>query len=750
MRTLLSVAVQSACALSLLGVARAQQFQQVTAFPGTAAYSEGVECADVDHDGDLDVIVADGSGSAIQNKIFINKLVETGTPWVLADESVARFGAHASVAKYVTTGDVNGDGWVDVLFANTGNSLPSLYINQGAANPGFFTFQTPAQSGLSATLSAGGACFGDVDDDGDLDLVINDAYNTAPAKPLHLYINDGTGHFTEQPTWLNSPLRSGQMDVQLADVDNNWTIDVFGIDKASFPAHFLLLNDGTAHFTDHSSLITTASGNSYEAEIGDLDGDNDLDLFFVSLNGFAEGAVKNNLVPGGTLTFTNQSNLGGDDDNEITLFDYDNDGDYDILVGSLGSTEKFWRNDGNFNFVAQNSIIQAQADSTLDCTAADLNNDGKYDVITVQGESGNFTNKFYRNTGSADTIPPVLVGIDAPTTAISGAGAVVHAKVRDQVLDDGVNYVTASADYVVLTTPSNAGIAMNAGAFSPSSLTITPGTQVTFTNSSGSAQNVVGTSAPYTFDSGSIANGGTYQRVFVNPGTYNFTSVPGGFTGTITVSGLATHIDATYMGGQQYRFRFDDNAGGAGVQLCYELRFRDWPGNVRVSDGACIALSGSGTPFCFGDGSGTPCPCGNNAPLGSGTGCLSSLGIGGLLGSTGTPSLSNDTVVLHGSSLPANGSVLYFEGTTQVAGGLGGAFGDGLRCAGGSVVRLGTKMNTAGTSQFPGAGDPSLSVKGQVTSPGTRQYQAWYRNAAAFCQPETYNLTNGLTIVWNL
>jgi hypothetical protein len=100
--------------------------------------------------------------------------------------------------------------------------------------------------------------------------------------------------------------------------------------------------------------------------------------------------------------------------------------------------------------------------------------------------------------------------------------------------------------------------------------------------------------------------------------------------------------------------------------------------------------------------------------------------------------------------MPASSSVLYFQGTTQVGGGGGAAFGDGLRCAGGAVVRLGTKMNVGGASQYPAAGDLSVSVRGQVTTPGTRQYQVWYRNAAAFCQPDTYNLTNGLTIVWNL
>jgi hypothetical protein len=41
-----------------------------------------------------------------------------------------------------------------------------------------------------------------------------------------------------------------------------------------------------------------------------------------------------------------------------------------------------------------------------------------------------------------------------------------------------------------------------------------------------------------------------------------------------------------------------------------------------------------------------------------------------------------------------------------------------------------------------------VSVKGLVTAPGVRDYQCWYRNAAAFCTPSTFNLTNGLEITW--
>jgi hypothetical protein len=155
-----------------------------------------------------------------------------------------------------------------------------------------------------------------------------------------------------------------------------------------------------------------------------------------------------------------------------------------------------------------------------------------------------------------------------------------------------------------------------------------------------------------------------------------------------------------------------------------------------------------GTAFCFGDGSGTACPCANSGTAGNG--CANSVNAAGAnLAATGVASLTEDSVSLRGSGMP-NSAALYFQGTTQGGAGLGTVFGDGLRCAAGSVVRLGTATNAAGRSAYPFGTFPSVSVKGFITAPGTRTYQVWYRNAAAFCTASTFNLSNGVSIVWHL
>jgi hypothetical protein len=180
---------------------------------------------------------------------------------------------------------------------------------------------------------------------------------------------------------------------------------------------------------------------------------------------------------------------------------------------------------------------------------------------------------------------------------------------------------------------------------------------------------------------------------------------------------------------------------------------------VRPRDLASVGLSGTwilradcpvlSQAFCAGDGVDpgvtTPCPCANfGAP---GRGCANSVDPSGArLAATGTT--NPDTIVLSGSGMPATVACIYLQGD----GPDDVVFGDGVRCTGGLLVRLRTKVNVAGASSFPDAAETvTLSQRGGVV-PGSgalRRYQTYYRNsAAAFCPPETFNVTNGWRIQW--
>jgi hypothetical protein len=132
-----------------------------------------------------------------------------------------------------------------------------------------------------------------------------------------------------------------------------------------------------------------------------------------------------------------------------------------------------------------------------------------------------------------------------------------------------------------------------------------------------------------------------------------------------------------------------------------------------------------GTPFCAGDGSLGPCPCGNAGAAGEG--CANSSGVGAGLTALGTPSLAADDALFSATGLPAGVPSLLFSGTTETGSAL--LFGDGLRCAGGSLTRLGVRFaDGGGAASWTGV----LTATGAL--PGDRRtFQVWYRDSAGPC-----------------
>jgi hypothetical protein len=151
---------------------------------------------------------------------------------------------------------------------------------------------------------------------------------------------------------------------------------------------------------------------------------------------------------------------------------------------------------------------------------------------------------------------------------------------------------------------------------------------------------------------------------------------------------------------------------------------------------------------CFGDGSASACPCGNASAVGDNAGCLNSFGTGASLRGNGIGSIGCDGFVLSAQHMPPTSIALFFQGTSSVNGGSGFAFGDGLLCVDGTIVRLALVPVAGGNASYPALGQTPISVLGALTSTGLHEYQVLYRDAASFCQPETFDETNALGIVW--
>jgi hypothetical protein len=151
-----------------------------------------------------------------------------------------------------------------------------------------------------------------------------------------------------------------------------------------------------------------------------------------------------------------------------------------------------------------------------------------------------------------------------------------------------------------------------------------------------------------------------------------------------------------------------------------------------------------GTSYCVGDGSGaTACPCGNNST--NGGGCANGTGEGNILSASGSNSISAADLELSSANAIASQPGLYFQGNNAINGGSGNVFGDGLRCAGGAVVRLQVRFsNAAGES----ATTADIASKGGVSAGDVKRYQHWSRDPNTSPCGNSFNLSNAIEIAW--
>jgi FG-GAP-like repeat len=454
--------VSTLVALAFAPAALAQQFTyNAASLPAQAVWTNGVLLVDVDADTDLDILFANGNAyggvgaaGAQPQHLFLNNGAGVFAA-AHAQLNVANFNGQLVVDE-----DFDADGDPDLLYASgSTGSPPRLLLNNGL---GTFTDVTAANIPALA-LRSFCVAEGDVDDDGDADFVVTDGGTFGGiAAQARLLTNNGSAVFTDVtaaqcPVDLYNCQDACLMDVEL---DGDIDIALSGKGSAALRAR-LWVNDGTGTFSTATALNGVGSGNTYEVDYADLDGDNDFDAAVQSLSGFTEGWARN---IGNNTAWTETSFVGpGQDDNEIVPFDYDVDGDIDVLVASLGSGgERIYANNGVGAFTDMPGTVQVQSDSSLDAAVGDLNGDGRIDLVTAQGESGNFTDKVYFNNGAIDTLAPVYTSTSQP--ALVGASTTVyHAQIKDQIADDGDIGVVVTFTYTTIGAGNGNGTATHMG-----------------------------------------------------------------------------------------------------------------------------------------------------------------------------------------------------------------------------------------------------------------------------------------------
>ncbi|MEM7371952.1 MAG: FG-GAP-like repeat-containing protein [Bacteroidota bacterium] len=292
--------------------------------------SLGSSCGDFDNDGDLDIFVVNTSMSV--NHLYEND--GSGNFSSIEAGDLTSYGGYSHSTSWV---DMNNDGLLDICVVDYHPTrFNTLYLNNGDK-----TFSRVEENTLTQDVfSSRGAVWGDYDNDGDQDVYVP---NTAGVN--FFYQNDGNGRFSriESGPELGPVLNSS--GACWGDYDNDGDLDLF-VANASGANNGLYRNNGDGTFTAISGdPVVTDGGHSHGASWGDLDNDGDLDLVV----GNDQDKVNFYYLNNGDGTFSraySKAVLETENSLAIATADYDNDGDLDIYVANhADQANSLYRND---------------------------------------------------------------------------------------------------------------------------------------------------------------------------------------------------------------------------------------------------------------------------------------------------------------------------------------------------------------------------------------------------------------------
>ena len=440
----------------------------------------GLALFDYNGDGFVDVYFLNGAplqGAESSDPPPRNALYRNEGEWRFTDVTDEAGVGDTGFGLGVTVGDYDNDGDQDLFVNNYGPNV--LYRNNG---DGTFTDVTD-QAGVRGGNTVGaGACFLDMDADGDLDLYVANyvkfTYETHlviqqdgfpqyvsprgyPYEPDVLYRNNGDGTFADvsAESGVRQHVGSG-MGVVAADYDRDGDTDVFVLNDVD--GNFFFKNDGNGRFEEIGLIVGTAYNGfgdelgSMGVDCGDYDNDGWLDLFMTSYQGQMPVLYRNL----GNDNFKDVTSVTGAGDGSYAhvnwgtgLVDFDNDGDRDIYIacGHLQDNIDFY--DSTTAYRTRNILLMNAGNGTFDNVSDaagnglqpelssrgaafdDLDNDGDVDVVILNSRAGP---TILRND-SATGNHWIQLRLRGTTSNRDGVGAQVKVAAGDSVQVDEVH-----------------------------------------------------------------------------------------------------------------------------------------------------------------------------------------------------------------------------------------------------------------------------------------------------------------------
>jgi hypothetical protein len=263
---------------------------------------------------------------------------------------------------------------------------------------------------------------GDVDDDGDIDIVEgNDLVSL-------VWRNDGAGIFPVTFTDSGQRLQvfgSGRtIALSLGDIDNDGDLDIA---EGRTDVNLVWMNDGFGVFNNSSPALGPNNAITSSLSLGDLNGDFDLDLVFAN-SGSVNQVWRNLTSPPdnnpGIFTLSVQPFIRTDLTRSVALGDLDGDFDLDMVIGNFGQLNRVWINtNGIFQERIQPNFPAFNPGDTTSVALGDLDGDGDLDI--VEGNSNDF-NRVWINTNDLVTGLPTGIYVQQlqPSFAVAATSSI--------------------------------------------------------------------------------------------------------------------------------------------------------------------------------------------------------------------------------------------------------------------------------------------------------------------------------------
>ncbi len=352
--------------------------------------STHVETADYDGDGDIDIYVGsyDPASAAYKHFLFNNDMAR------FKDVSEEAGIDHSGKESSAIFADYDNNGFLDLYIVKEQGNI--LYAN---TNKGFFEDVT-TKAGIGRKSGGNKVLFFDLDHDGDLDIF------EAGSNSNLVFRNNGDGTFKEQAGKMGlSGNGADSRDAAFGDFDDDGDIDLFVVnDNAS---NTLYSNQRQGIFKDIAELSGLKSnGNSSSVTVGDYNNDGFLDLFVTSVTG-ENSELYRNLGNGIFKPLKNTkemlASLQQVNVMDARFFDFDNDGFLDIIIAGeskiTGGRGLFlYHNEGNDVFTDVTDLLPEKPNSGRQIELFDYNGDGDLDVVLAGLNGGVF---LLRNDGGS-------------------------------------------------------------------------------------------------------------------------------------------------------------------------------------------------------------------------------------------------------------------------------------------------------------------------------------------------------------